>query len=527
MNRREFLAAAAAAGAALVAGPHYGAAAAPATTGRPNLLFIMSDQQSFDMLGCYGNDQIVTPNIDKAAAAGVRFTHCISNSPVCTPYRGLLMSSMHPLYTGAISNDFRMLASADATLGKGKYFGEVLRDAGYRMGYVGKWHLYGGDRVRPIPAGPYRLGFDGTFLSNNCTLLFDKERAYYWDEQGKKQLYGDWEPYGQARQAMKFLDQNDDRPFALFVAWHPPHNWGGENGYAAPEDLLKLYDPAKLKLRPSVEDTPQIRQMYQGHMAMCSSLDKAFGWIMDKLAEKGLAENTVVVYTSDHGDCLLSRGWRGHKGCPQDEACRVPLIIRYPGKLAPRASDLLVGALDLMPTLLGTMGLPVPETCQGRDLSPAIAEGRDDAVEELPLWLLAGNWRGVYTRRYTYAFTVEGARKGKTMPRNFELRNCLYDRQADPRELNNLFESPGHRDLRDRLHERTMDWMRRLGDGCLTYETIADTALEPAELAISRRGRLAQEGDGKLKGRPIDILKTTREQSSSQNRTVRERKVRS
>ncbi len=117
---------------------------------RPNLVFLFSDQQSWDMLGCYGNTQIITPNVDRLAGEGVRFTRCISNSPVCTPYRGVLLSGQHPLWTGALGNDLQMVS------GNGKYFGEVLRDAGYRMGYFGKWHLYGGDRVRPIPAGAYR-----------------------------------------------------------------------------------------------------------------------------------------------------------------------------------------------------------------------------------------------------------------------------------------------------------------------------------------------------------------------------------
>ena len=107
---------------------------------RPNLLFVFSDQQSWDMLGCYGNDQIITPNIDKMAARGVRFNHCVSSCPVCTPYRGMLMSGQHPLYNGCMVNDIQMLP------GKGSDFGEVLRDAGYHTGYIGKWHLHGGNR---------------------------------------------------------------------------------------------------------------------------------------------------------------------------------------------------------------------------------------------------------------------------------------------------------------------------------------------------------------------------------------------
>ena len=141
-------------------------ASADPPSSRPNLVFLFSDQQSSDMLGCYGNGQVITPNIDRFAAESVQFQHCVSNSPVCTPYRGILMSGQYGLFTGAIRNDYQMGPGA------GTYFGEVLRDAGYRMGYIGKWHLFGGDRLRPIPPGPYRFGFDHTFLSNNCTLEY-------------------------------------------------------------------------------------------------------------------------------------------------------------------------------------------------------------------------------------------------------------------------------------------------------------------------------------------------------------------
>ncbi|MDP6354301.1 MAG: sulfatase-like hydrolase/transferase [Planctomycetota bacterium] len=136
---------------------------------KPNLLFVFTDQQSFDMLGCYGNEQIQTPNLDRLAKESVRFEYCIASTPVCTPMRGMLLSGQHPLKNGAFSNDVCMLP------GKGKYFGEVLRDNGYRTGYIGKWHLYGGERNRGIPAGPYRYGFDDVFLSNNTQLNFDPD----------------------------------------------------------------------------------------------------------------------------------------------------------------------------------------------------------------------------------------------------------------------------------------------------------------------------------------------------------------
>ena len=111
---------------------------------KPNLLFVFSDQQSRDMVGCYGNDSIKTPNLDQLASEWIKFEHCVSSSPVCTPFRGMLMSGQHPLYSGVLHNDMPLLAN------NGKYFGHVLTEAGYRTGYVGKWHLLGGDRDRPV-----------------------------------------------------------------------------------------------------------------------------------------------------------------------------------------------------------------------------------------------------------------------------------------------------------------------------------------------------------------------------------------
>jgi arylsulfatase A-like enzyme len=438
------------------------AVAAAASAGTPNLVFVFSDQHSWDMLGCYGNDEIQTPNLDRLAGEGIRFNHCIATSPVCTPYRGILLSGRHPLSTGTFEND-RQLPP-----GNGEYFAEVLRDAGYRTGYFGKWHLYGGDRDRGIPPGPFRYGFDDEFLSNNCTLVYDAARAYYWDQAGlEKKMYGDWEPYAQARQAMDFAERHADKPFALFLSWHAPHNWySAQEGYDAPEDMLALYDPDNLTLRPTVADTPAVRRIYQGHMAMISSLDRAFEWLMETLEERGLGTNTLVVFTSDHGDTLLSYNWPNNKGRAESVSCRVPLLMRWPAQLRPGVSDLMLGTMDLMPTLLGLMNLPVPDSCQGRDASAAIIQDvQDDGVEALPLLFVPLNWRGVYTRRYTYSASV-------TDPDGDSPFNILYDRQTDPMETRNLFHTPEFDTLRKKLHAQTLSLMKEHGDQGLSHDEI-------------------------------------------------------
>lgn len=489
------------AGSTAAEGPENGK---PAPRRRPNLVFVIDDQHSSDMLGCYGNPDIKTPHLDKFAREGVRFNHCVSNSPVCTPYRGILLSGQHPLNCGSIQNDLRILP------GNGKYLPEILRDTGYHTGYYGKWHLYGGDRERGIPPGPYRYGFDHEFLVNNCTLLFDAQRAYYWDQAGTtKKLYGDWEPYAQTAQALEFLDRHADQPFALFISWHPPHNWGNaQEGYAAPEDLLALYDPAKLTLRPTVKDNARVRRMVQGHMAMISSVDRAFGILMEKLEARGLAKDTIVVFTADHGDMLQSYGWPHNKGRAEHTSCRVPLLVRWPARLKPGTSDLLIGTLDLMPTLLGLLDLPVPESCQGRNATEGILQGRDDGVDALPLFYLPLNWRGVYTKRYTYSVALHDPSE-PNVPGGKQTFNVLYDRQADPWETRNLFDAPEAAEIRQKLHAQTMELMKRFGDTGLRCDEIIrrvvlDEDLPAVLLPLSKR---PDGWNGRLKGRPIDLLK--------------------
>ncbi len=428
----------------------------------PNLVFIFSDQQAFDMLGCYGNDQIITPNLDGFAKEGVRFTHCFSNSPVCTPYRGMLMSGQQPLFNGAFVNDKPLVP------GHGKKFAEVLRDAGYNTAYVGKWHLQGGDRNRPIPKGEMRYGFDELFATNNCHVDFRAGKCFYWNEEGQKSFFDKWEVYGQTDQALAYLDSRKDaeKPFALFVSWHPPHDWGkfkGEDGlmhyrYDAPDELMAMYNRDSIKMRPGVENTPDRRRMYHGHMAMTTGVDIAFGQLMDKLDELKLDKNTIVVFTSDHGDMLEFSDAILPKQYAHDYSSRVPFIMRWPGKIDPGSkTGLLFSSLDIMPTIIGLMGLDVPVECHGKNLGEAILTRDENAVESIPVWLYeANNYRGIITRDYTFS-----TKEGGTEP---SLHNVLFDRKNDPYQLTNLFDDPAMASVKEKLWAQTREWMAGYND---------------------------------------------------------------
>ncbi|UIP58381.1 sulfatase-like hydrolase/transferase [Agromyces marinus] len=454
---------------------------APApTTGsprRPNLVFIFSDQQSRDMLGAYGLSDVKTPHLDRLAERGLLFDHAVSNSPVCTPARSMLISGVHPLWNNCFTNDRRLATDL------GDSFAEVTRRHGYRNGYVGKWHLYGGDRNRPIPAGPDRHGFDDEFLSNNCAVNYDPDNSFFWDGD-EKVHFGCWEVEGQTDQALRFIEnQSVDDPFTLFVSYHAPHNHNGGDdakytSFDAPDEFKDLYDPDALTLRPTVPVNERTRLMTQGYLALCSEVDANVGRVIAALDERGVRENTIIVYTSDHGETFGAFNNHWHKSSPEDVSARVPLIMSIPGQVRARTSELIVGTIDLMPTLLGLMGLDVPEHVHGKDLSAAIRDEDDDVVESAPLFYFTTPWRGVYTKEWTYS-TENIDRTDGSEPhaesdvgRTVLLRrmDTLFRRSDDTHQLDNHFGRiplpgvPGTAEVQARLHAKLEEWLAYFED---------------------------------------------------------------
>ncbi len=453
---------------------------------KPNLLFVFSDQQSFDMLGCAGNSQVKTPQLDAFAGQGIRFEHAVANCPICTASRSMLLSGLHPLHNNCFENDRRLLPAE--VIGPG--LGHVLRDAGYRMGYIGKWHLLGGDRKRGIPPGPDRQGFDDCFLSNNCHVNYHPDHSFYWDEHGEKVLFGKWEADGQTDQALSFLAHGrHDQPFCLFVSWHPPHNHGGGDparytGFDAPGEFKALYKEDEIVPRGHLPATPENRRMTLGYYAMCSEVDHHFGRLMAQLQTMGVVDDTLVVFCSDHGETFGAHAAHNHKGNPEDVSVRIPLLMRWPGVLpAGHARQLLIGMLDMAPTLTGLLGLEVPDHWQGRDLSAAILAQDDTAVASIPLFQFLPSWRGIYTRRYTFA--MERVDRSPAFYARFksDLRpsrqyvpshNVFYDRTIDPLQLNNLFNSTGHIETAWELTLQTHAWCDHFRDPFLSYEGLLD-----------------------------------------------------
>lgn len=437
MNRRLFLQAAAAS--LLPAAPKQ----------RPNILFILPDQLRAQALGCMGNPDVRTPHIDKLASEGLLFKNTVANTPVCCPARANLLTGEYAHRNGMVANDLRLRESI-VTLP------ELLHKAGYRTGFIGKWHLDGGKRLPGyIPPGPRRHGFE-YWAANECS--HSHFHTQYFRDSPQPIPIDRFEPGAWADLGIEFLrtSKTDRRPFFVEIAMGPPHD-----PYKAPEEYARLYDPAKLTMRPNWVSRPglpgpqQIAQYY----GEISAVDDQVGRILKALDEFGLAENTIVVLSSDHGAMLGSQG-RRLKRKPWEESMHVPGIVRYPHVMPKgRMTNCLFSHVDFAPTLLSMCGVKPPRTMQGTDLSAVVRGEKDDGPDSAFLQIfgpfagggLEDGWRGVRTHRYMYA--------------RFESKPwVLYDLQSDPYEMKNLVDDPSAKSLMAEMERKLNAWMTRTGD---------------------------------------------------------------
>lgn len=440
MNRREFLGHAGAAGlAGLAAGTAASAEGPPHR--RPNVIFAFSDEHRWHSMAHTELPQLQTPHMDRLAAQGTSVRRCISNYPVCSPYRAMLLTGRWPWQTGVDDNGLT-LREDEVTLGK------VFRDAGYATGYIGKWHL--GDTPRAEPYG-FEHSLIWTGFGNHWS------ESSFHPKDGPAARPAGYDAALMTDQAIAFIEAQRANPFFLVLSWHPPHAPFTD----PPEAKRALYPEGSL---PRRGNTPEVSKgggdgafkfgwkPYQGYHGHVSAIDDELGRLMAALESRGLAENTILVYSSDHGSMLGSHGLGG-KRQPYEESIRVPLIVRWPGEVpAGRTVEPLVGTIDLFPTLCGLAGVPVPAGRGGTDCSGLLRGTRDSGPEaQFIMHLRKDNasggkahpaplFYGLRTRQHLYAM-----RDGAPW--------LLFDLAVDPLQQNNLCGKEGHRALEKELQQ--------------------------------------------------------------------------
>ncbi|QDT30698.1 Arylsulfatase [Gimesia panareensis] len=410
-----------------------------AETKQPNILFLLTDQWRAQSLGYAGNDQVQTPNIDALARQSVNFQNAVSGCPVCCPFRGSLMTGQRPLTHGVFLNDVQLPAKAVT-------IAEVLDNAGYETGFIGKWHLDGRGRSAFTPP-ERRQGFE-FWRALECTHNYN--RSFYYGDSPQRQTWEGYDAFAQTRVARQFIrDQSKKgQPFLLVMSYGSPHN----PYHTAPPEYQRMYDPERIKLRPNVpqDQRAAAQKELAGYFAHCTALDDCVSDLLATLKETGVDENTIVVFTSDHGDMLHSHG-QIRKQKPWDESLRVPMLFRLNGAehAKGRTVDTPINSEDLMPTLLGLCQIAIPETVEGLDYSGYLRGGKNpsDGATVITCPSPFGEWqrsrggkeyRGLRTTRYTYVRDLNGPW-------------LLYDNQADPYQLKNLCNDPAAAPIQAKL----------------------------------------------------------------------------
>lgn len=421
-------------------------------TRHPNIVFIFGDQWRASATGYAGDPNVKTPNLDRLALESINFRNAISVCPVCTPYRASLLTGRYPTTTGMFMNDLYL---PDDEL----CIAEVLSAAGYDTAYIGKWHLDGHGRSAYIPP-ERRQGFQYWKVAE-CDHNYWHSH-YYTGTSSDKRFWEGYDAFAQTKDAQQYLNDRAQtaKPFALFVSYSEPHF----PHQTAPEEYKALYPPDQIKLLPNVppEMEASARKELQGYYAHCTALDRCVRDILRTLDDTGQANNTIFVFTSDHGDMQGSHGVRPFfKQVPWDESARVPFLLRYPAGLGRkgRVAGMPIGTADIMPTLLDLAGVPVPTSVEGDSLAAELREGRLDE-DRTALYMMPSpftnavktpEYRAIRTNHYTYVRKLDGPW-------------LLFDDQKDPYQMRNLIGDTRSANLAKSMEKRLQAALKRAGD---------------------------------------------------------------
>lgn len=408
----------------------------------PNIVFVIADQWRAQAFGFAGDPNVKTPNLDRLERESIHFTQAISRTPVCSPARASLLTGQRPLTHGVFLNDVPLSTNAP-TIAK------ILGAAGYDTACIGKWHVDGHGRTSFIPR-ERRQGFD-YWKVLECT--HDYHRSFYYADGPDKLQWEGYDAIAQTRDAQCYLESQakSRRPFLLWLSFGPPHSPYN----TAPTNYRALYRPEKIQLPANVppEAQSRAREDLAGYYAHCTALDDCVGDLLATLKQTGLAENTIVVFTSDHGDMLGAHALQ-KKQKPYEESVRVPLLLRLPAnlKIKPQRLTGTINTEDVLPTLLGLCKVSIPKTIDGLDFTRYLRGGPDPSGGAASIQSLSPfgefsrlnggrEYRGIRTARYTYVRDLTGPW-------------LLFDNVQDPLQLTNLIGRAEHAVLEQRLDKQ-------------------------------------------------------------------------
>ena len=438
---------------------------------RPNVIVFFTDQQRWDTTGVHGNPLDLTPNFDRLARAGTDVHYSITCQPVCGPARACLQTGLYATETGCYRNDIPLPADS-------RTLAHYFQEADYDTAYIGKWHL--SDEGAGFVSKAQRGGYDYWLASNVLEFTSDAYDMVMYDGDGAAHKLPGYRVDAQTDAMIRYISSHQDRPFFLFSSFIEPHHQNHRNDFPAPPGYAERYrgrwlPPDLAALGGSTH------QHLAGYLGMIKRLDEALGRLVDALISLDMLEDTIILFTSDHGNHFKTRNAEYKRSC-HDASVRVPTML-YGGPFTGggRISQ-LVSLIDLPPTLLDAAGLPVPEAMSGRSILPLVRGEAYDWQDEVFIQMSESHLgRAIRSKRWKYAVTAPDRHGWNDAASDHYIESELYDLLADPEELHNRAGLETHRAVCDVLRSRLIRRMLEANED--------EPIIEPAPL-VSGSGQL-------------------------------------
>lgn len=445
--------------------------------GKPNVIVFFTDQQRWDTTGLHGNPLGITPNFDRIARRGTHLYNMFTCQPVCGPARSCMQTGKYATATGCFRNGIPL---PEGTKTLAHYFNQ----AGYHTGYIGKWHLANEEPVPPSKQGGYRYWLGSDLLE----YASDTYHAVLYTKEQKPVKLPGYRVDALTDAAIRFIDAEQHRPFFLFVSYLEPHHQNHLDDYPPPDGYREPYT-ARWIPPDLAHFTGSAHQHLGGYYGMVKRLDEAFGRVMDALKSLQLLDNTIVLFTSDHGNHFKTRNQEYKRSC-HESSIRVPALLTGPGFSEGKEIRELVSLIDIPPTLLDAAGIPVPPDMQGRSIVPLV-RGDDSAWPDDVFVQISESQvgRAVRTKRWKYGVTAPGLDGKASASSSRYVEQYLYDVQSDPYEISNLIESEAHKEVAQHLKSRLIKRMTAAGeaqpviDSVGRHEKLLQRCVQPEEIA--------------------------------------------
>ena len=435
-----------------------------------NIIFYFTDQQRWDTCGCFGQPLDITPNLDALAREGVKFDNAFSPQPVCGPCRALFQTGKYPTETGCFRNNIMLPAGV-------KTLGQYIEEAGYETAYIGKWHLASDGELEKPPAIDHtvtaiprelRGGYTGFWRAADV-LEFTSHGydGFVFDENGRQVDFKGYRADCINDMALEFFDTyTGEKPFFMTISQIEPHHQNDRKHYEGPEGSKERFRnfilPEDLKALGG-----NAAEEYPDYLGQCASLDENLGRLVAKLKEKGLYENTVIIFASDHGSHFLTRnrdehlnGYDDYKRSCHDACLHVPLVISGGPYRGGRTVEELVSTASLPKTILALAGVDVGEAMIGENLLDVVEKKADNRPNEIFAQISESRvGRCIRTARYTYSVYAPGVNGGAAAASDRYADDFLYDMERDPHQLNNVVADPAYAQVKAELRARLLDWI--------------------------------------------------------------------